>query len=435
MTGALSTEVPAQNGAADPRAGREPLALDVPTGWSWPEGRITAFVAALHVAAATPALFRVLFVPNAWTGPGGPDWQTHAIVGSDLLFPHWWNPGLPHFLLHLPAKLASGLGGDPRLGLLLGSLVLVGAYGAMLFLLLWQSLPSLGPRRRSVAAGGLSLAIALAESPAGLLGWSYNLPPDFFMPFNNPAAPTSLASRPFSLALFLITWWFLQDPEGRARTWLLPAVVLAMLAKPVLPPMVLLAAVGYAIVHRHDAAARVRAVGIGVRMAVPIALIAGVQWLILQTQPPFEWISPDPMEKNYGHGFVIRPFAGIADLGGQKPVFWAAILLPLLGIVLLRSQLRGTILGFATWTLVIGMIPFVLLYGDGHAYSGETLNFAQHGVLILSIVVICAAADRWSADPVRWQRPVLALGAVGLLYLASGLFLWSCGGGGVCVVH
>ena len=80
-------------------------------------------------------------------------------------------------------------------------------------------------------------------------------------------------------------------------------------------------------------------------------------------------------------------------------------------------------------------VTFLFASPGGVPYSGDTLHFAQHGVLVATVLLVCStcriARSHWEAC----RRAVLVLSLVALPYVVSGWSIWSCHGGGPCLAR
>lgn len=386
--------------------------------WWWLLG-----VAGLHAALAASAVWHALFDASTWAGPT--DYEVHAVRGVDLLFPSWWDPGMPHFLLHLVARCLAWLSAtdDPRVGMLVAILATCGAFGAALAYLIRAAI---GQRPGGGAiAIATSVAVAFGESAMVWAGWSYQMPPGFFLPLNMPHSPTAMASRLPSLLLFLAVWRFVQEPTARSARWLPILVTISMFAKPALGPPLAVATVAWLVLRsdRSDRAVAVRSFACAV-LAPMIAILVIQYWLIQRLPPP------------YVQHLAISPFEEFRDMGAGNPLFWLVFLPPVYAFVAFGPAMRRGPAGLAAATTAVALVMAMLLTTPGGIqYSGEMFHFVQHGVLIWTIVSVVEATRMVSRDPRTWQLASVGLLLVALPGVLGGWNMWSCHGGGPCLVR
>lgn len=387
--------------------------------------RAGAAVGALHGLASFPALRNALFDPARWTGPT--DFPAHASVGMDLAFPSWWDPGLPHFLVHGLVEVVGGLLGtsdDPRVGMLIVAVAWCGVFGAVMFQLVERALAPARSARVVFLAALISIALAFAEAPTVLFGWSYQNPPDFFLPLNAPHSPTSLASRPLSIGLLLVTWRFLDDPRRARMPSLAALALLAMVAKPAYAPSVAGAASAYAWFGRHQPLGPERLRRLGVALLMPVTGSLAIQYWLLQRLP-----------SEHAQGLGVAPFVEMAELGAGNPLFWTSLAFPIAGAALLGRRFFEGASGFAVAAFGVSLLPFVLLSTpDERMFSSEMLHYPQQAIFAMSVMLILRVCQLARADWVAWRARVVVLALVALPSVVGGWAMWSCQGGGACLV-
>lgn len=380
-------------------------------------------VALLHAVLAAPAIWHALFEPDTWAGPT--DWQLHSTLGVELTFPTWWNPGMPHFLLHVLARGTTWSVGsdDPRVGMLVVSLTLCAAWGALLAGLIARALGDL--RYARAIAIVASFALAFGEAPSVLLGWSYEMPPGFFLPLNMPHSPTAMASRVTSLLLFLAVWRFLQDPASRLHRWMPLLVAAAVFTKPALAPPLGIAAVGWIWWCVPTERRRATLQRFAWSYLVPMSVFLAVQFAIIQHLPP-----------EYVQSVGIAPFAEFGEMGAGNPLFWTVFIVPVYAFVRFGPAIRRGPAGLAAGATGVAFVMATLLTTPGGIqYSGEMLHFLQHGVLIWTVISVVEVARLYADDRARWGRPALVVGLLLVPGIVGGWTMWSCHGGGACLVR
>jgi len=388
--------------------------------------RPTLVVGIVNGMLVGPAIWTALYHPDRWTGPV--DYLAH-VQWMPNTFRHWWEPGIPHFLLHLIVRLVTAPFGtdDFRPGMLLAMVVLSGAFGAVLYRYFWTSLWAWGARRRTLVAAALATAIAAAEAPTALFGWSYQNPPAFFLPMNMPHSPTSLGGRVFAFGLFLLVVRLLRGDRGRYLAAVAPLAVASTFFKPYLSPTLCAVAVVWALLHIAEPDGRRRLRETVTRLAIPTGIA-----MIVQVVMPY----PEVADVRTKRSIVIRPFHDLLMMDGGNPKFWTVLLVPLLAFALFRRRMISLEMRIALGCGAVALAIVTLLSMTGGVpYAADFLHFPQMAGLLL---VVCVAHQLVRLAPTFDRADWIRAGcvaAVGLAYVVAGLNVWVCEGTSACLVH
>jgi len=377
-----------------------------------------------HALLAAPAVWNGYFHPERWTGPV--DYPAHLGAAREV-FPRWWEPALPHFGIHGASRLLDAAVPWLDLGqsMFLVTLATLAAFGMLLAWMFARALPGV---TRWVPAG-LSFAFAFAESPSGLLGWSFQNPPDFYLSLTNPNSQTHLGSHVFGLALLLLVSEVLEHPDSkRAVRWLLPLALVTTIVKPNLSPVLALVAFVWAVRRRHEPSGPRRLSVVWWRLTLPIGLLSLYQAWIVEAQ------SPRLIAEADDRGLALAPFRDLAKIGGLHPVFWGLALFPLVAFVVFGRELLDPLVELALACLGV-LLVLALVFGiDGEMYGADFWWTAHIGFLVVCIAVAARICALWSEDHRRWRQATLVAGAVWAVYVVAGAMVWSCEGTGVCLV-
>lgn len=413
MTEAMEIDalVDAPDESAAPRRGRpSPLSIGV--------------VALLNGLWVLPGIWTALYHPDRWTGPT--DHLIHAEWVKNT-FAQPWSPGIPHFGFHLMVRAVTlpFQSQDFRPGALFVLVVLSGAFGALLYAYFYNAMSGWTGRWVVPVSAALSLAIAGGEAPTALFGWSYEMPPAFFLPLNMPHSPTSLGGRVFAFALFLMVVRTLQG-EDRWVRWLIPAAVASTFFKPFLSPTLALVAMVWALVHLADDDGRARARLMLTRVVIPVGVC-----LVIQMVMPYPEVAAE-RERS----IIFRPFHDLLMMDGGNPLFWTTLLFPIVAFLLFRGRIRSLEVTIALWCFAVSMlIVSTLSMTGGVPYAADFLHFPQISALVVSITILAQllrmAPSFDHADRVR----LMVLGGVVGIYALAGASLWACQGTSACLVH
>jgi hypothetical protein len=385
-------------------------------------------VAALHAVVFAPVVLSALFrprmvVPNLWLG--------HAAMITET-FRDPLSPNQPHFGWHLAGR-AVGValpGDDPRIAAAIVSIVAAAGLGAALFWVFRHAddgTELLSPW----AAAGVSVSIALMESPAALQGWEALLNPGTrFVPLYYWFVPTAPAAMGLNVVL---VWMCAQLARGRltvrSRT-LLPLIVVATaIIKPTLVPALALVAPACIVLVRRTSLGSVGAVRGSVADAIRLVTVPAVLILILQSTIAM-WFSPADRRG----GVELRPLWELGEMGGFGWQFWLVLLVPAVALVLLRRRLLDDdAVLLCLGLFAVGLVATLLFARSGPtiykgANGGDILQLAAAGATVLVIfsirrVVVLARGGSLS----RGVSVVLALALVP--YLVAGVLTYRCQSG------
>lgn len=414
MTEAVQTAAPAEDRSIP----------SAPERRSRPAPGSIALVVALNALWVLPGLWSALYAPERWTGP------TDHLIHTEWVrntFANPWSPGIPHFGFHLMVRAVTLPFGsqDFRPGALVVLLALSGAFGGLLYVYFYEAMSGWRRTWAGPVSAVLSLAIAGGEAPTALFGWSYEMPPAFFLPLNMPHSPTSLGGRFFAFALFLMVVRTLQG--GRRWTaWLVPAAVASTFFKPFLSPILALVALAWAIAHRDEEGGRERARLMFARVAVPVGIC-----LFIQAVMPYPEIAAERQRS-----IIFRPFHDLAMMDGFNPLFWTTLLFPIVALLLFRRRVRSLEVDLALYCFGVSMVLVsTLSMTGGVPYAADFLHFPQIAALVVSVTMVAQllriAPSFDSSDRVRLAGLAGVLG----LYAIAGANLWACQGTAVCAVH
>ena len=375
-----------------------------------------------HALLAAPAVWTGLFHPERWTGPV--DYPAHLGAAREV-FPTWWEPGIPHFGLHGASRLLdAATPWDLGQSMFLVTLLTLAGFG---MLLAWMFARAL-PRSTVWIPAGLSFAVAFAESPTGLLGWSFQNPPDFYLSLTNPNSQTHLGSHVFSLALLLLVAEVIERPWSRAAGWVLPLAVLATLVKPNLSPFLALVALIWAVRRRAEPDGTRRLSVIWWRLALPVGVLTLYQAYIIAVQ------SPEVITEADARNLVFAPLADLAEIGGLHPLFWGLLAFPIVAFVVFGRALLDPLVELTLGCLAAQVVPALLFAIDGELYGADFWWTAHMGFLLVCIVLIARILALLAEDHRRWRQGAVVVGAVWAVYVVAGALVWSCEGTGACLV-
>lgn len=385
-------------------------------------------VVLLHALVFAPVVLSALFrprmvVPNLWLG--------HAAMISET-FRDPLSPNQPHFGWHLASRVVDVVlpGSDPRVAAAVVSIVAAAGLGAALYWILRHTDDGSELLSRWAAAG-VSVAVALMESPAAIQGWEALLTPrSRFVPMYYSFVPTTPAAMGLNVALVWVSAQFVRGRLPARRRLLLPLLVVATaIVKPSLvPALAVVVPVCVLLVRRTRLGLvdeRHGSVADAIRLVtVPAVLVLAFQFSIAI------WLSP----ADRTGGVELRPFWELGEMGGFGWQFWLVLLFPVVALALLRRRLLddvAVLLGLGLFS--VGLVATLLFARSGltvykGANGGDILQLAAAGATVLLVYsirrVIVLTRERSMS---RTLAVVLAL--VLVPYLVAGVSTYRCQSG------
>jgi hypothetical protein len=383
-------------------------------------------VGLLSAIGTTPAVYNGIFHPTRWTGPT--DYLIHTNAALRI-FPRWWEPAMPHFLLHLTARIITWVSrtNDIRFGMTFAVVATCVGFSIVVFLFFERALRPV--RHGAWIAAALSLLVTFADSPSSLRGWSYQVPPNFYLPLRNENSPSSVSSHVLGLLLLLATVDLLRDPRGRWKRWILPLAVAATLMKPNLSPVIAGLALVWSWVHRRDHQGQERLRLVTWRLFLPVLALSLWQTWILMTQTPV--VYPEVPKR----AIAFAPFRDLVAIGGDQVLFWLVASFPIAVFILFGRSLLSPTVRFALAALAVLLALAFPLSIENEMWASDFWWTVHIGFLMVCVTTIERICELAVLDWARWRARVLIAGLVWVPYAVGGIGVWTCQGTGVCLVH
>lgn len=374
-----------------------------------------SFTAGAAIGVLGLVMFRRL-VKGALLAGGVTDFNTHLrLMDAMALVP--FHLTVPQLLFHgASVALRPVLGSvwAPTVVLSLATASTVGVLG-------WVGLrPFAGrPGLRPNGAAAFAVLVYLMDSPALLAQALHFGRSESWAPVAHMwVSPTETILAPLAIVLFILLVDLIDSEERPSprRSWLLALVaVAAVLAKPTLSLLLVVAIPAYLLTSGRRFGAALRSVVLG--FAIPTAIVAVWQiWFLHTGQADFGRSS-----------FVFDPMTSVSEAGflSRGPVFWSPLLL--LGACLLlgaRRYFAEPTIALSWWTFSVSLVPLLLLaeqgMRDGDANLGKFGYIAFVMVWVFSWRFVAASMlelvrDGWD----RRLRSVLIYGLTAIMAVTS----------------
>lgn len=399
---------PASHPVASPRArdGVPPPAATPPH-----LGRWRATTGLVHVLIFGPVAWNLLYgLPQ-----GQPNlFPTHTAF-AETAFDGLWHFGSPSQLWQAATKAIDVvLPGDIRFAALVAALVFYAFFGIAIAEVLRNrgAIGSVGP----AAALGLSVVLAMLESPSGLWGWSGYMSTEPFLPLYLPFAATTLASLgPNVLLMWEVARWTSGEMPARERWHIGALLALASFAKPTLVPLLIVVVPALTIVRsrRADRAPHAPRLGEVARWLV----LPGVAITLIQLLVTVRYVV------NRG-GWVLSPLTELHDLGADVPYFWLAVAFPLFALAVAgRRLLRDDAVLLGVLGAALGIVACLLLRRTGTSYQGDVLQLPEAALAMLMIFMPRRMIELWKRGELAPGQAVALIAGL-VPYLVAGIFGW-----------
>lgn len=376
-------------------------------------GRWRAATGAAHALVFGPVAYGLLYRDEV----RGPNlFPTHTEFARTA-FDGLWHFGSPSQLWQAAVKAFDVvLPSDLRFAALVAALVFYAFFGIAVAEVL-RNRGAVGAPGPAVALG-LSLVLAMLESPVGLWGWDRYTTTGIFMPIYLPYAATTLASLgPNVLLLREVARWMSGKLPPRSRWHITALLLLASFAKPTLVPLLLVVVPAVALIR----AARP---GSGDVQSPSLRQVAG--WFVLPGTviTLVQLLVTVRYVENRG-GWVLSPLTELRDLHVQFPRFWWIALFPLVSIVLVRGRLlRDEAVLLAVAGAGVGVVAALLLRRTGTSYQGDVLQLSQAAFAMAMIFMPRRMIELWKRGSL--SRPTAVILVLVLIpYLLAGLVGWA----------
>lgn len=385
------------------------LRQDSPGAAGRSEWRWRGVVGITHLALFSFIAYRGIFRPGAWVGPNLMHKHTALVPYA---FEHYWSAATPGFLFRATSQTANILLGvsDHRVGALVTCAISYAVFGIALYETF---------RRTNLGAWLLappwallaSVVVALLESPAALWGWTRFSDDRLFLPLYLPFVPTTLVSLGLNMFLMLAVASVVggRMPPRRARFVPL-LVVTAAMAKPTLLPVLVFAAVVVAVFEdrsrrRLDPHATRRLGAVMRLVALPAAVVLAIQ--LYTTVYLLEY---DIYPYDDRGGWSVVPFEELRRLRALTPLFFAALLLPVVALVIFRRRLLRDQSVLLVLVAMIPALAMALLLARNGTYEGDMLQPLMATVATAVILILRRLIElRRDGDLAGWEVTVSAL--------------------------